>query len=202
MMRARWIQLAGACRLAASLRSRRFSAGVAADRAYSGGVAMRSPRVRRHKQHRGGNQIIPDLANVALTGDLEAWEPYRRIEDAERYIARLNEILGHLRANGIAVLDDFELTDADRTTLYPSGTTVEVILDDAYARLRRFVALLLPLVPSAAAVGPRADERLTRLHRRIQEASAQLYLDGHQGSAILEAFKATDRELPVEDDAH
>jgi hypothetical protein len=130
-----------------------------------------------------------------LAGDLKVWEPDRRIDDAERYIARLDEVLGHLRANGIAVPDDFELTDTERTTIYPSGTTVEVILDDAYARLRRFVELLLPLVPSAAAVGPRADERLTRLHPRIQEASAQLYLDGHQGSAILEAFKAVNSRV-------
>jgi uncharacterized protein (TIGR02391 family) len=93
------------------------------------------------------------------------------------------------------VPDDFELTDADRTTLYPSGMTVEVILDDAYARMRRFVALLLPMVPSAAAVGPRVDERLTRLHPGIQQASAQLYLDGHQGSAILEAFKAVNTRV-------
>src|SRR6266487_1843285 len=42
-MRARWIQLAGACRLAASLRSRRSSAGSVGGRAYSGGVAMGSP---------------------------------------------------------------------------------------------------------------------------------------------------------------
>jgi uncharacterized protein (TIGR02391 family) len=130
-----------------------------------------------------------------LNGDLESWQPYRRIDDAERYIARLNELLGHLRASGVPVPDDVELTDADHTTLYPSGTTVEVILDDAYARMHRFVALLFPLVPSAAAVGPRADERLTRLHPRIQQASAQLYLDGHQGSAILEAFKAVNSRV-------
>jgi uncharacterized protein (TIGR02391 family) len=131
-----------------------------------------------------------------LRGDLEAWQPpYRRIDDAEGYVARLNELLGHLRANGVAVPDDFELTNADCTTLYPSGTTVEVVLDDAYNRLRRFVALLPPRVPSAAAVGPRVDERLTRLHPRIQEAAAQLYLDGHQGSAILEAFKAVNSRV-------
>jgi uncharacterized protein (TIGR02391 family) len=125
-----------------------------------------------------------------LAGDLEAWKASRRMDDAERYIKRLYELLGHLRANGVAVPNDFELTDADRTTLLIAGTKVEGINDDAYDRLRRFVALLPPLVPTAAAVGPRADERLTRLHPRIQEASAQLYLDGHQGSAILEAFKA------------
>jgi uncharacterized protein (TIGR02391 family) len=125
-----------------------------------------------------------------LAGDLEAWKAGRRLQDAQGYIARLNELLGHLRANGVAVPDDFELTDADHTTVHPSGTTIEVILDDAYTRLRRFVALLPSLVPSVAAVGRRVDERLARLHPRIQEASAQLYLDGHQGSAILEAFKA------------
>jgi uncharacterized protein (TIGR02391 family) len=131
-----------------------------------------------------------------LIGDLKVWQHNRRIDDAERYIARLNELLGHLRATGGPVPDDFKLTDTDRTTIYPSGgTAVEVILDDAYERLRRFIALLLPLVPSAAAAGPRADERLTRLHPRIQEASAQLYLDGHQGSAILEAFKAVNSRV-------
>jgi hypothetical protein len=91
----------------------------------------------------------------------------------ERYIARLNELLGHLRASGVPVPDDFELTDADRTTLYVKGAGIEGIDDDAYERLRRFVALLLPLVPPATAVGPRVDERLTRLHPRIQEASTQ-----------------------------
>ena len=44
-------------------------------------------------------------------------------------------------------------------------------------------------------MGPRVDERLTRVHPRIQEASAQLYLDGHQGSAILEAFKAVNNRV-------
>jgi uncharacterized protein (TIGR02391 family) len=117
------------------------------------------------------------------------------MNDAERYIARLNELLGHLRANGVPVSDDFELTNADRTTLYVKGTSIEGIEDDAYERLRRFVALLLPLVPSATAVGPRVDERLTRLHSRIQEASTQLYLDGHPGPAILEAFKAVNNRV-------
>jgi uncharacterized protein (TIGR02391 family) len=93
------------------------------------------------------------------------------------------------------VPDNFELTAADRTTLHVNGGSVEGIHDDAYERLRRFVGLLLPLVPSAPAVGPRIDERLTRLHSRIQEASAQLYLDGRQGSAILEAFKALNNRV-------
>jgi uncharacterized protein (TIGR02391 family) len=130
-----------------------------------------------------------------LAGDLEAWKAGRRLQDAQGYIARLNELLGHLRANGVAVPDDFELTNADRTMLHSKGGSVEGVNDDAYDKLRRFVGLLPPLVPSAAAVGPRVDKRLTRFHPRIQEAAAQLYLDGHQGSAILEAFKAVNSRV-------
>jgi hypothetical protein len=53
-----------------------------------------------------------------LAGDLGAWKAARRLDDAERYVTRLNELLGHLRANGVAVPDDFELIDADRTMLH------------------------------------------------------------------------------------
>jgi uncharacterized protein (TIGR02391 family) len=130
-----------------------------------------------------------------LDGDLKAWKTPRHLRKAEGYVARLNELLDHLRANSVPVPDNFELTGADRTTFDVNGGSVEGIRDDAYERLLRFVALLLPLVPSATAVGPRVDERLTRLHPRIQEASAQLYLDGHQGSAILEAFKAVNNHV-------
>jgi uncharacterized protein (TIGR02391 family) len=130
-----------------------------------------------------------------LNGDLRIWKAPRRVPDAQGYVARLNELLDHLRANGVPVPDNFELTAADRTTLQVNGGSVEGIHDDAYERLGRFVGLLLPLVPSAAAVGPRIDERLTRLHPRIEEASAQLYLEGHQGSAILEAFKAVNNRV-------
>jgi uncharacterized protein (TIGR02391 family) len=130
-----------------------------------------------------------------LNGDLRVWKAPRRLQDAQGYVARLNELLDHLRANGIPVPDNVELTAADRTTLHVNGGSVEGIHDDAYERLRRFLGLLLALVPSTPAVGPRIDERLTRLHPRIQEASAQLYLDGHQGSAILEAFKAVNNRV-------
>jgi hypothetical protein len=64
------------------------------------------------------------------------------MNDAERYIARLNELLGHLRASGVPAPDDFELTDADRTTLYVKGAGIEGIDDDAYDRLRSLSTFL------------------------------------------------------------
>lgn len=130
-----------------------------------------------------------------LNGDLRVWKAPRRLREAQSYVTRLNELLDHLRANGVPVPDNFELTAADRTTLPVNEGSVEGVHDDAYERLRRFVGLLFPLVPAGPAVGPGIDERLTQLHPRIQEASAQLYLDGQQGSAILEAFKAVNNRV-------
>src|SRR5215217_885442 len=68
MMRARWIQLAGAWRAAASFRSRRSSAGSVGGRACRS-AGMASPRCRYGHDHGTPNvTLIPDLRNAALEG--------------------------------------------------------------------------------------------------------------------------------------
>src|SRR5215207_540596 len=68
MMRARWIQLAGAWQAAASLRSRRSSAGSVGGRACRS-AGMASPRCRYGHDHGTPSvTLIPDLRNAALDG--------------------------------------------------------------------------------------------------------------------------------------
>src|SRR5215216_6035418 len=67
MMRARWIQLAGAWRAAASFRSRRSSAGSVGGRACRS-AGMASPRCRYGHDHGTPSlTLIPDLRNAALS---------------------------------------------------------------------------------------------------------------------------------------
>src|SRR5215217_1645702 len=70
MMRARWIQLAGAWRAAASFRSRRSSAGSVGGRACRS-AGMASPRCRYGHDHGTPSlTLIPDLRNAALAARL------------------------------------------------------------------------------------------------------------------------------------
>ena len=72
LMRARWIQLAGAWRAAASLPSRRSSAGSVGGRACRS-AGMASPRCRYGHDHGTPSvTLIPDLRNAALGGPARA----------------------------------------------------------------------------------------------------------------------------------
>src|SRR5437867_6293369 len=87
MMRARWIQLAGAWRAAASLRSRRSSAGSVGGRACRS-AGMASPRCRyRHDHGTPSVTLIPDLRNAALVGqDANGGREWQPVSEPERVL--------------------------------------------------------------------------------------------------------------------
>jgi hypothetical protein len=87
-MRARWIQLAGAWRAAASLRSRRASAGSVGGRAcrsagmVSPGAVRTRPRHTEQNPHTGSKELSPDMerlvkATVCLVDGMVCGQPGR-----------------------------------------------------------------------------------------------------------------------------
>lgn len=132
---------------------------------------------------------IPSMAVLRyelerVLDEMENWSGWIRVRDAERWIERLNSILAQLRLQlgEHEVPDDVVMEENDLST---SGKT---ITDAAFRGLKISAKRLGDIIATEDFADTSAS--LSALHADIRNASEKLFLDGHRGSAVFEAFKA------------